>query len=99
MIPVIGILGTAWMIWHIAEDNATRFGVYGLCLVMFGVLVIYAVPWLIYQKKPFFRPVPVERVKTVRTKSMQKCQVDTGDSKRRNEKSKSECLFYLSKIR
>ena len=62
VIPVIGILGTAWMIWHIAEDNATRFGVYGLCLVMFGVLVIYAVPWLIYQKKPFFRPVPVERV-------------------------------------
>lgn len=62
VIPIIGMIGTAWMIWHIAEDNATRFGIYELCLVMFAVLIVYAIPWLKYKKQALFRPVPVEKV-------------------------------------
>lgn len=62
IIPIIGMIGTAWMIWHIAEDNTTRFGIYELCLVMFAVLIIYAIPWLKYKKQAFFKPVPVEKV-------------------------------------
>lgn len=62
IIPVIGMAGTAWMIWNIASDNATRFRVYELCLVMFAVLILYAVPWLKTSKQAFFRPVPVEKV-------------------------------------
>lgn len=54
--------GTAWMIWNIASDNATRFRVYELCLIMFAVLIVYAVPWLKMRKQAFFKPVPVEKV-------------------------------------
>lgn len=62
VIPIIGMIGTAWMIWHIAEDNATRFGIYELCLVMFVVLIVYAIPWLKYKKQAPFKAVPVEKV-------------------------------------
>lgn len=62
IIPVIGMAGTAWMIWNIASDNATRFKVYELCLVMFVVLIVYAVPWLKMRKQAFFKPVQVEKV-------------------------------------
>ena len=44
-------------------DNATRFKVYELCLVMFAVLIVYAVPWLKIRKQAFFKPVPVEKAK------------------------------------
>ncbi len=43
-------------------DNATRFKVYELCLIMFLVLIVYAVPWLKMRKQAFFKPVPVEKV-------------------------------------
>lgn len=54
VISVIGMAGTAWMIWNIASDNATRFRVYELCLIMFAVLIVYAVPWLKMRKQAFF---------------------------------------------
>lgn len=62
VIPVFGMAGTAWMIWNIASDNATRFRVYELCLIMFAVLIVYAVPWLKMRKQAFFKAVPVEKV-------------------------------------
>jgi amino acid transporter len=62
VIPIIGMLGTLWMVWHIAEDNITRFRIYGLCLVMFIVLALYAVPWLKKKKRGLFKPIPVEKV-------------------------------------
>lgn len=62
VISVIGMAGTAWMTWNIASDNATRFRVYKLCLIMFAVLIVYAVPWLKMRKQAFFKPVPVEKV-------------------------------------
>lgn len=61
-IPIIGMVGTAWMIWNIAEDNDTRFGVYKLCVIMFIILACYAVPWLKYKKQAFFKYVPLEKV-------------------------------------
>ena len=62
IIPVIGMLGTTWMIWNIAEDNATRLSIYELCLVMFLVLGVYASIWLKYTNQSFFKPVAVEKV-------------------------------------
>ena len=63
VIPIIGILGTIWMIWNIASDNVTRFRIYELCLIMFAVLTVYAVPWLKFVRKiPFFKAVPLEKV-------------------------------------
>lgn len=62
VIPVVGMLGTLWMIWNIAEDNVTRFRIYGLCMIMFIVLALYAVPWLLKKKQAFFKPIPVEKV-------------------------------------
>lgn len=62
VIPVIGMIGTGWMVWHIAEDNATRFGIYRLCLIMFVVLACYAIPWLKLKKQAFFKYVPLEKV-------------------------------------
>lgn len=53
VIPVIGMIGTGWMVWHIAEDNATRFGIYRLCLIMFVVLACYAIPWLKLKNRHF----------------------------------------------
>lgn len=32
------------------------------CLVMFVVLIVYAVPWLKMRKQEFFKPVQVEKV-------------------------------------
>ncbi len=62
VIPLIGMTGTLWMIWHIASDNITRFRIYGLCLAMFVALALYAVPWLVKKKLALFKPIPVEKV-------------------------------------
>lgn len=45
--------GMDGMVWHIAEDNATRFGIYRLCLIMFVVLACYAIPWLKLKNRHF----------------------------------------------
>ncbi len=72
VIPVVGMLGTLWMIWNIAEDNVTRFRIYGLCMVMFIALALYAVPWLLKKKQAFFKPIPVEKVMAMENDIYQK---------------------------
>lgn len=61
-IPLLGICGTAWMVWNIAEDNETRFQIYKLCLILFAVLTVYAVPWLKAKRRALFKYVPLEKV-------------------------------------
>ena len=80
-IPIIGMVGTAWMIWNIAEDNDTRFGVYKLCVIMFIILACYAVPWLKYKKQAFFKYVPLEKVM-----AMENDQYHEHHSKKSNSK-------------
>lgn len=72
VIPIIGILGTAWMIWNIVSDNTTRFKVYLLCFIMFAVLTAYAVPWLkIVKKQAFFKEIPLEKVMAMENEKYQ----------------------------
>ena len=63
VLPVIGIIGTIWMIYNIASDNATRLSIYRVCLIIFGILTVYAVIWIKgVLKKKLFQPIPLEEV-------------------------------------
>lgn len=63
LLPLIGALGTLWMIWNISGDMETRLNVYKLCLIMFIALGVYAFVWLKFVvKRPLFKSIPLEKV-------------------------------------
>ena len=57
---ILGILGNAYMIWHI-DSGDTRIQIFKLCGVLAAILIIYSVIWVCFvmKAKPF-APVPVE---------------------------------------
>jgi hypothetical protein len=61
--PIVGIIGTLWMIWNIAEDAAARNQIYTIVGVMFLVIGVYAFIWLkSFRKVALFKSIPIERV-------------------------------------
>ena len=63
MIPLLGIVGNIFMIWHIDGDPAVRAQIFTIDGVIFLVLAIYAALWCKYKlKKPMFQPVPIQKV-------------------------------------
>lgn len=63
VIPIIGIVGNIFMIWHIDGDPATRLKIFQIDGVIFAVLAVYAVIWVKYKmKRPLFKPLPVYEV-------------------------------------
>ncbi len=63
VIPLIGIIGNIFMIWHIDGDPAVRAQIFRIDGGIFLVLAIYAALWCRYKlKKPMFQPVPMQQV-------------------------------------
>jgi len=63
VLPVIGIVGTVYMILNISTDPAERNAIWLLTAVTFLILGIYAFFWIKFKMKmPVFKSVPVEKV-------------------------------------
>lgn len=63
VIPIIGIIGTAYMVINISSDPAERLKIWLIVGVIFVALAIYAVLWIkLKMKKPLFKPVPIHEV-------------------------------------
>ena len=63
VIPVIGIMGTGWMIYNIDPDWAVKGQLYMVCGIIILALTVFAFFWLKFKvKRPFFKPYPVKEV-------------------------------------
>ena len=63
IVPVIGIIGTVYMILNISTDPTERLMIWGLTGVCFLILGIYSAIWIKYKMKmKVFKSVPLEKV-------------------------------------
>lgn len=63
VLPVIGIVGTAYMVLHISSDPGERLRIWMIVGVVFVILSVYAILWIrIKIKRPLFKPVPIHEV-------------------------------------
>lgn len=63
VIPIIGIIGTVYMVLNISTDPKERLMIWLLTGVTFLALGIYSFFWIKYKMKmPVFKSVPVEKV-------------------------------------
>lgn len=63
LLPIMGILGTAWMIWNIAADMSLRLSIYKMVLVIFAVIAVYGIVWVKgVRKLSLFKAIPLEKV-------------------------------------
>ncbi len=63
VIPIIGIMGTGWMIYNIDPDWAVKGQLYMVCGIIILALTVFAFFWLKFRvKRPFFKPYPVKEV-------------------------------------
>jgi len=63
VIPLIGIVGTAYMILNISTDPVERLQIWGVTGVTFILLAVYAFFWIKYKMKmPVFKSVPMQKV-------------------------------------
>ena len=68
LIPIIGILGNAYMIYHIDPDWAVRQRIYTIFLVTLALLSVYAVVWIkCVMKRPLFRPYQIKEIMAMET--------------------------------
>lgn len=72
LIPIIGILGNAYMIYHIDPDWAVRQRIYTIFLVTLALLSVYAVVWIkCVMKRPLFRPYQIKEIMAMETELYQ----------------------------
>lgn len=63
LFPLIGIVGTLYMILNISTDPKEKYAIWGVTGITFLVLAVYAIFWIKYKMKmPVFQPVPLEKV-------------------------------------
>lgn len=63
VIPIIGIVGNIFMIWHIDGDAAVRTQIFTIDGIIFLILAIYAFFWCKYKlRRPLFKSIPVQEV-------------------------------------
>ena len=63
ILPLIGILGTTYMILNISTDSAERLAIWGVTGIAFLILGIYSFFWIKYKMRmPVFKSVPMEEV-------------------------------------
>ena len=63
ILPLIGILGTTYMILNISTDPAERLAIWGVTGIAFLLLGIYSFFWIKYKMRmPVFKSVPMEEV-------------------------------------
>lgn len=63
VIPIIGVIGNAFMIWNIDPNPDVKLKIYTIFVIVFAVLSVYAVIWTKLKiKRPLFKPYPVKEV-------------------------------------
>ena len=63
ILPLIGILGTTYMILNISTDPAERLAIWGVTGIAFLILGIYSFFWIKHKMRmPVFKSVPMEEV-------------------------------------
>ncbi len=63
VIPIIGILGNAFMIWNIDPDPAVKQKIYLIFLIVLVILSVYAVIWIrLIIKRPLFKAYQIKEV-------------------------------------
>ena len=63
LIPIFGILGSAYMIYNIDPDLQTRLSLYKIVLISLIVLGLYAYIWVKFiMKRPLFKAYPIHEV-------------------------------------
>ena len=63
LIPVLGILGSAYMIYSIDPDMSVKLSLYKVVGVVMLILGIYSLMWVkLRVKKPLFKPYPIKEV-------------------------------------
>ena len=63
VIPIIGVIGNAFMIINIDPDPAVKAKIYTIFVIVFALLSVYAVIWTkVKIKRPLFKPYPVKEV-------------------------------------
>lgn len=63
VIPIIGVIGNAFMIWNIDPTMEVKVKIYTIFVIVFAVLSVYAVIWTKLKiKRPLFKPYPVKEV-------------------------------------
>ena len=61
--PLIGIMGTVYMILNISTDPTERNAIWILTAITFAILAVYSFLWIKFKMKmPVFKSVPVEKV-------------------------------------
>lgn len=63
VIPVIGVIGNAFMICNIDPNPDVKKQIYTIFVIVFAMLSVYALIWTKLKiKKPLFKPYPVKEV-------------------------------------
>lgn len=63
VIPIIGVIGNAFMIINIDPDPAVKAKIYAIFVIVFALLSVYAVIWTkVKIRRPLFKPYPVKEV-------------------------------------
>lgn len=63
ILPIIAAIGTAFMIWNISDDPATRLLIFEIDGIIFVLLGIYSVFWCKFRvKRPLFKPYLMHEV-------------------------------------
>lgn len=63
MVPLIGIIGNIFMIMHIDGNVDVRRKIYGVCIILFVILSIYAILWIKkVMKKKLFETYEIKEV-------------------------------------
>lgn len=62
-IPIIGIIGTLWMIYNIDPSWEVKLELYSICGIVILALALYAFIWIkVKVKKPLFKAYPLKEV-------------------------------------
>ena len=73
VIPIIGMVGTAWMIYNIDPNWEIKLQLYKVCGIMILLLTIYAFFWVKFKvKRSLFKPYPVKEVMAMENDRYQK---------------------------
>lgn len=68
VIPILGIIGNAFMIYNIDSDWDAKLKIYAVCLIFLVLLSIYAVIWIkCVMKRPLFKPYAIKEVMAMDT--------------------------------
>lgn len=63
VIPVLGIIGNIFMIYHISDDPDTRLMIYKVVGIVFVILAVYSSIWIRFvMRLPLFRSIAVPKV-------------------------------------